>query len=108
MSGSAPPGGADIQLIRPDGLTEIAARYVIEADDGALVTVDNTGLRHGPPEAMAKIPRGEAVDPAFIYLRTAPRFETGAPAHAWLMRGLFVASAERHPHHVAIAVFVAA
>ena len=105
LRGRVLPGGADIQIIRPDGLTGITARYVIEAGDGALITVENTGLRRGPPEAMAKILRGEAVDPALIYFRTAPRFETGAPAHAWLMRGLFVATAERHPEHVAIAVF---
>ena len=105
LPGRVLPGGADIQIIRSDGLTEIAARYVIEAGDGALIIVENTGLRRGPPEAMAKILRGEAVDPALIYFRTAPRFETGAPAHAWLMRGLFVATAERHPEHVAIAVF---
>lgn len=105
LNGRVLAGGADVQLIRPDGLTDIAARYVLEADDGALIAVENTGLRHGPPDAMAKIQRGDYVDPALIYFRTAPRFETGAPAHAWMMRSLFVARAARFPDRVEISVF---
>ena len=105
LNGRVLAGGADVQLIRPGGLTDIAARYVIEANDGALIAVENTGLRHGPPGAMAKIQRGEYVDPALMYFRTAPRFETGAPGYAWMARSLFVARAARFPERVEIAVF---
>jgi Protein of unknown function (DUF3237) len=105
LNGRVLAGGADTQLIRADGLTEIDARYVIEADDGALISVENIGLRHGPPELMARIQRGEHVDPALIYFRTAPRFETGAPAHVWMTRALFVAKAARFPQRVEISVF---
>ena len=98
-------GGADVQLLRPDGLTEIDARYVIETGDGALIGVSNVGLRHGPPAAMAALARGDYVDPALIYFRTAPRFDTGAPGHVWMTRTLFVARAARLPERVEIAVF---
>ena len=105
LNGTVLPGGADFQIIGPDGFTRLEARYVIRLDDGALIYVDNRGVRFGPAEAMARIARGEPVDPKLIYFRTAPRFETGAAAHQWLMRPLFIASAVRHPDRVAISVF---
>ncbi len=97
--------GADFQIIRPDGFTRLEARYVARLDDGALIYVENCGVRFGPPEAMARLARGEPVDPAEIYFRSAPRFETAAPAYQWLTRPLFVASGVRHPDRVALAVF---
>ncbi|WP_163279680.1 DUF3237 family protein, partial [Enterobacter hormaechei] len=81
IRGRVLPGGADFQVIRPSGLTELQARYVIETQDGALVYVENNGLRFGPPEALERIRRGEPVDPALIYFRSTPRFETAAPAY---------------------------
>jgi hypothetical protein len=48
LSGRVLPGGADFQTIEADGLTLVHARYVIKAADGALVYVENTGLRFGP------------------------------------------------------------
>ena len=53
LSGRLLEGGVDYQLIRADGLAEIHARYIIETDHGARVYVENTGIRYGPPEAMA-------------------------------------------------------
>jgi hypothetical protein len=105
LSGRILPGGADFQLIRADGVAELHARYVIETDARELIYVENSGLRHGPPEAMARIKRGEPVDPALIYCRTTPRFETAAPALQWLVRDLFVASVARFPDRVAVSVY---
>jgi len=105
LSGRILPGGADFQIIREDGLAELHARYVIEASSGALVYVENTGIRHGPREAIERLNRGEAVDPALIYFRTVPRFETAAPALAWLTRGIFICSGARHPDRVQLGYF---
>lgn len=105
LAGAVLPGGADFQHLRPDGVLEIEARYVLRLDDGALVLVVNQGLRHAAPEDMARLARGEPVPPERVYFRTAPRFETAAPAHAWLTRGLFVGFAERHPAEVRVRVF---
>ncbi len=44
------------------------------------------GLRHGPPDVIAAIGRGETVDPATYYFRTTPRFETAHPSYAFLNR----------------------
>ena len=105
LTGRILPGGADFQVIRDDGLAELHARYVIEASSGALIYVENTGIRHGPREAIERLNRGEAVDPALIYFRTVPRFETAAPALAWLMRGIFICSGARHPDRVQLSYF---
>jgi hypothetical protein len=105
LSGTILPAGADFQLIRADGYTTLQARYAARLDDGAMIYIVNTGVRFGPPEIMARITRGEPVDPALVYFRTAPRFETAAPAYQWLTRPLFLASGARHPDRVEIAVY---
>ena len=105
LEGEILPGGADYQLIRPDGVAEIEARYVLRLADGALVYVVNRGLRHASPEDMARLLRGEPVPPERVYFRTAPVFETAAPAHAWLQRGLFLGLGERRPASVRVRIF---
>lgn len=105
LAGRILPGGADYQTIRASGLTELHARYVIELDDGALVYVENTGLRFGSPAALDKIRRGEPVEPGLIYFRTVPRFETAAADHAWLGRHIFLGAGIRRPDLVEIRLF---
>ena len=96
--------GADFQIIRPNELIELEAKYAFETDDGAVVYVENKGLRFGPVDLLQKLKRGEPVDPKLIYFRTVPRFETGAAEYRWLMENLFVASAARHTDRVVIDV----
>jgi hypothetical protein len=105
LSGKILPAGADYQVIRADGFTTLDARYAAELDDGAMLYIVNTGVRFGPPEVMARITRGEPVDPAEVYFRTTPRFEIAAPAHAWLLKPLFLATGARHPDRVELRVF---
>jgi hypothetical protein len=96
--------GADFQIIRPNELIELEAKYAFETDDGATVYVENKGIRFGPVELLQKLKRGEPVDPKLIYFRTVPKFETGAANYRWLMQHLFVASAARHADRVVIDV----
>ena len=105
LSGRIRPGGADFQIIRAGGLAELHARYVIECADGALVYVENTGIRGGPAEALARLNRGEPVDPALIYFRSVPRFETAAPGLRWLAEHVFLATGIRRPDAVELSVF---
>ncbi|HEV2550895.1 MAG TPA: DUF3237 domain-containing protein [Stellaceae bacterium] len=100
LLGKVLPGGADWQIIRADGTAELEARYTIAAEDGALISVVNRGLRHGPPEVMQQLVAGKPVDPSRYYFRCTPVFETAAPAHQWLTRTIFVASGARHPDRV--------
>jgi Protein of unknown function (DUF3237) len=96
--------GADFQIIRPNELIELEAKYAFETDDGAVVYVENRGIRFGPVELLQRLKRGEPVDPKLIYFRTVPRFETGAEKYRWLMQHIFVASAARHADRVVIDV----
>ena len=96
--------GADFQIIRPNELIELEAKYALETDDGATIYVENKGIRFGPVELLQKLKRGEPVDPKLIYFRTAPKFETGAEKYRWLMQHIFVASAARYADRVVIDV----
>jgi hypothetical protein len=98
-------GGADFQLIVHPGYVELDARYVIEADGGDLVFVQNQAVRSGPPALMQRIARGEPVDPAQIYFRCQPRFETASKALAWVNERLFVGAGARWPDRVAMRFF---
>jgi hypothetical protein len=105
LAGRILPGGADWQILRPDGFADIDARYQIETADGARVEVWSRGLRHGAPDVLDRLAHGEAVPPDAYYFRTAMRFETGAPAYAWLARTLAVARGIREPTRVRLDVF---
>ena len=105
LNGEVPAGGADWQYVRGDGVLELEARYSIRAADGAEIAVINRGMRRAPPEIMDRLSRGEAVDPALVYFRTAPVFEAPDGPHAWLNRSVFVGTAARFPDRVQIKVF---
>jgi hypothetical protein len=105
LEGEVLPGGADWQHVRSDGVVELVARYSILTKDGVEIAVVNRGLRRAAPEVMARLARGEAVDPALVYCRTTPQFEAPAGPYEWLNRSVFVASAERQPDSVRIEVF---
>ena len=105
LSGRVLPGGADWQVIRPDGVAELDARYTLETADGALVYVRNHGYRHGKPEILKRLAAGENVDPAHYYMRTTPLFETGDERYAWLNRIVCVASGARRRSAVELEVF---
>ena len=97
--------GADWQIVRPDGVTDLTARYGIETDDGARILVRSDGLRHGAPEVIAALGRGEAIDPSRYYFRTVMRFETAEPTLAWLNRILALATGAREKFSVRLAVY---
>ena len=105
INGTIEPGGYDWQLHRSDGVTELEARYVLRTDDNSLITIVNTGLRHGPPGVMQQIARGEEVDPSLYYFRSVPYFETSGPKYNWLTENIFLASGLRNPSEVIIRVW---
>ena len=92
-----PDASADWQLLRADGVLELDLRATLRTDDGALISMRSFGLRHGPPDVIAAIGRGETVDPTSYYFRTTVRFETGHHAYAFLNRVIAVASGDRRP-----------
>lgn len=105
LRGTVVPGGADWQVIRADGVTELTALYELKTDDGTLIHVSNRGLRHGPPEVMQRLARGEPVDAASYYFRTVPVFEAPSGPYDWLNRSIFIAAGARFANEVQIRVF---
>jgi hypothetical protein len=104
LSGEILPGGADWQIVRPDGTIEVVARYTIRSDQGATIYVQNEGLRVASPEILARMSKGELVPYDSYHFRTAPRFETADPSLKWLERATFVGVAARTPDRVVIGV----
>jgi hypothetical protein len=102
LRGAVLPGGADWQIIRDDGFTDVDARYTLRTDLGQLISVSNVGIRHAPVDVMRRLNAGEAVDPSLVYFRAVPRFETAAPELDWLMTSIFLSTGERYPHGVLV------
>jgi hypothetical protein len=94
LKGTVLPGGADWQIIRPDGIREIEARYTLETDDGSKIYVMNKGLI-----------RGQSDDPDTFYFKTTPIFEAAEEKYAWLTQSLFLATVEPRLGSVYIGFF---
>ncbi len=94
------PGGADWQLVRPDGAIEIDTRYSARTPAGEYVHFRTSGVRSGPPHILEALLRGDPADPSEYYFRVAVYLETSAPRLAALQRSIFVASAIREADRV--------
>ncbi|HVY65289.1 MAG TPA: DUF3237 family protein [Gammaproteobacteria bacterium] len=77
IKGEVMAGGADWQLSRPDGVTEVNALYSIKTDDGAVIVVDNRGII---------VPGNGGIG----YARTNPQFHAPQGKYEWLNKTLFV------------------
>jgi hypothetical protein len=84
IQGEVVPGGADYQILRPDGVTSVEAKYTLRASDGALIYVVNRGIvvRDATAQGHANL--------LISYVRTAPEFEAPFGPHDWLNKSLFV------------------
>jgi Protein of unknown function (DUF3237) len=100
MKGTIIPGGADWQTIRADGNVDLEARYTLKTDDGVLIYIQNKGVRVAKPEVMARIMKGEKVDPKEYYFRTNAIFEVAEGKYDWLSKCIVVASAVRLKEYV--------
>ena len=62
VNGKVCPFGADFQIIRPNELIELEAKYALETDDGAVIYVENRGIRFGPVELLQRSSIGSSTD----------------------------------------------
>jgi hypothetical protein len=85
--------GADWPIVRPDGVVDLNAHYVIEATDGTLIYLRNQGYVHGPIRASAAA-GGGLVEP---YFRCTPYFRVQEGPHEWLNRSVLVGVGKRMP-----------
>ena len=77
MRGQVLPGGADWNLARHDGTSELWARYTLQTDDGVLIGILNTGIAIPQPDGSVSV-------------QTTPQFEVASERYAWLRRSIFV------------------
>lgn len=100
IKGTILAGGADWQTLRANGTADLEARYTLKTDDGVLIYIQNTGIRAGKPEVLARLAKGEPVDPSTYYMRTTAVFEVAEGAYSWLTQHVFVATGMRRANSV--------
>jgi hypothetical protein len=105
LSGTVLDGGSDWQTVRQDGATTLDVRLVLKTRDDALILMTYRGLRHGPPDVVARLEKGETVDAASYYFRTNPLFETAAAQYDWLNRILAIGIGHRRADGPVYSVF---
>ena len=105
LSGEILAGGNDWQNVRADNCTKLDVRIVLRTIDGALIVMTYLALRHGSPNAMERLDKGEPVDPAEYYFRMNPLFETSAPKYDWLNRVIAVGTGHRLPDGPIYSIF---
>lgn len=63
LNGTLVPGAsADWQIVLPDGAALGDVCCTLKTDHGDLLYVRSQGVRHGSPEVLARLGRGEEVD----------------------------------------------
>ena len=99
---------ADWQTVMHDGTALGDIRYTLRTTGGDLLYVQSRSIRHGPAEVLARLGRGENVDPSEYTFRAATQIETAAPELDWLNKGVFVSVAARQPAGVIYETYLVA
>ena len=110
FSGRVLSGGADFQLVVSATSADLDARYLLALDHppalaGQHIFVQNHGLRRGSADNVARLVRGEPVDPEAIYFRSVLTMEVSCEALRWLTESVFIGTGARYPDHVLVSVF---
>ena len=100
LKGRMLPGGIDAQIIRPNGFSELSARYALELEDGRTIYVVNDGIRRVDPAFASEVAAGKIVDPKYVYFASVPKFEVYDESLRWLEQSLFICYAVRLPDRV--------
>ena len=109
IEGRVLPGGADFQRVPSDTCADLDARYLIALDGdlaGEHLFVMNHALRRASAEDVARLLKGEPVDPARVYFRCAPVFEVSSPRLQWLVEHIMVGTGARAPNGVKISFYL--
>jgi len=93
-----PMSGGDYPLLRPNGVIDFDARYLLETDDGHVIYLQSRGYRWArTPEVAEKMWRNEDVGPDDYYMRVSPKFDVPEGKYDWLGKHVFVGVAEKIP-----------
>lgn len=94
-----PMSGGDWPLMRPNGVIDFDARYLLELDDGTIVYLQSRGYRWAnSPEVAQRMARNEPAGHDEYYMRVSPKFDVPEGPHDWLGKYVFVGVAEKVPH----------
>jgi hypothetical protein len=109
LNGKLLPGAsADWQIVLRDGTVLGDIRYTLQTGGGALLYVQSRGVRHGSPEVLERLGRGEVVDASEYIFRTSTRIETASRELDWLNSGVFVGVGGRRPGAVIYEMYLVA
>jgi hypothetical protein len=109
LNGTLLPGAsADWQIVLPDGTALGDIRYTLQTDHGELLYVRSQSVRHGSPEVLARLTRGEEVDAREYVFRASTQIETAASGLDWLNKGVFISVGGRQPGGVIYEVYLVA
>ena len=109
LNGKLLPGSsADWQTVLADGTALGDIRYTLQTDAGDLLIVQARSVRHGSPDVLARLARGEDVDANEYTFRTSTQIETAAPALDWLNKGVFISVGGRLPGAVVYETYLVA
>ncbi len=104
--GATLPCTVDSQVIRPNGVAELSARYGVRLDDGRSFYIENNGIRTVPPEYVPTVLEGGFVDPDLYYFVTTPKLEAYDDSLRWMERHVFLCKATRTPDSVQIRYYM--
>src|SRR2546423_3631679 len=109
LNGKVVPGAsADWQIVMADGSALGDILYTLQTDGGALLYVQSRGVRHGSPEVLERLGRGEDVAANEYTFRTSTRIEAASREFDWLNRGVFVGVGGRRPGGVIYETYLVA
>jgi hypothetical protein len=101
ISGTLLPGtSADWQTVLSDGTALGDIRYTLRTNGGEILYVRTRSTRYGSVDVLARLGRGEDVDPSDYTFRASTQIETAAAELDWLDRGVFVSVGGRQPSGV--------
>lgn len=98
-------GGVDSQIIKPNGICELSARYGIILDDGNGIYIENNGIRTVPEEYIETVKKGNFIDPQLYYFKTTPKFEVYSEKYSWLTKKIFICEEKRTSEKVILDFF---
>lgn len=106
VSGVVLDGSSDWQTVRADGAVTLDVRLLLRTHDGVAIAMAYRGLRCGPADVIARLDRGEAVDPAEYYFRISALFEVASSSsYDWLNRIVAVGTGHRYSDGPVYSVF---
>lgn len=103
IKGEVLPGGADWNVTRPDGSSEVWARYTLKADDGTLISVTNQGKLVPKPSARDEDKPFNFKEDMYVY--TVPSFEVANEKYNWLNNSMFIGTLDLDPKGVHLHIY---